>query len=231
MIRQTTFLKLLALLIGTLIPFPLVAQESSSANNDRQAPAEIDSDASEQRRTQDDPERLPDSASSPTRPPRTDTSNRSRRQRLAQRRLSRTPPSLGDFFYSDALVLSGSVVEMPLAGGSRRVKISEGNMASPVDRVYFQYNHFHNAINVFDGGPGIYRNGSIDRFTFAFEKTFCRKEASIEVRLPLTNGFESGSLHFSEESVSGGQVGDLSAHLQASVVRERSGPHGPPAWA
>ena len=41
--------------------------------------------------------------------------------------------------------IAGSL-QLATAGGSARAKISEHNKALPVDRIYANYNHFHNAV-------------------------------------------------------------------------------------
>ncbi len=83
--------------------------------------------------------------------------------------------------------------DIPLAGGSRRVKIAENNRLMPTDRLYFQYNHFHNAFQEFDpvSGDGV---GSLDQYTLGIEKTFLEGRWSCEVRMPFTGAHRADTL-------------------------------------
>ena len=134
------------------------------------------------------------------------TRQRQPRQLLARapstprrRRLSRTPDMLGDSFLPPLLLTlqpqntQGTIVHSALsvAGGSARAKISENNKALPNDRVYFNYNHFQNAVhrNAFiEGGAQITgQNANVDRFTLGVERTLFSGDVSLGLRLPLTN--------------------------------------------
>lgn len=105
--------------------------------------------------------------------------------------------------FGDSLGLAGQVflgasftpgltpyADIPLAGGSRRVKIAENNRLMPTDRVYLQYNHFHNALERWDAaaGPGV---GSLDQYTLGIEKTFLEGLWSCEVRMPFTGAYRA----------------------------------------
>lgn len=117
-----------------------------------------------------------------------------RRQRLA-----RAPDMLGDTFLPPLALFSvpqnivqGIQANSPLsvAGGSARSKIGEHNKPLPVDRVYFNYNHFHNAVQrqVFNGfGETVNQSANVDRFTMGVERTIMDGDTSLELRLPLTN--------------------------------------------
>lgn len=145
------------------------------------------------------------------------------------RRLASTPPMFGDvfpqqsvaFFSGDGLVTA----DMPLAGASRRVKVAEQNLAMPVDRVFFHYHHFHNALNLERSlGPGgpvtSFSSSPVDRYTVGFEKTFCCGLWSVEVRLPLT-GEETISTWDLE--LAGGHVGNLAVILKRLVCENELG--------
>jgi hypothetical protein len=82
----------------------------------------------------------------------------------------------------------------------------ENNMALPGDRVYFFYNHFHNALDVYDDQTRTARNSSLDRYTFGFEKTLLTDESSVEVRMPFSGGYDVTS---DAVGVSAGNVGNL----------------------
>lgn len=79
-----------------------------------------------------------------------------------------------------------SVLDLPLAGGSRRFK-SEHSRAMPTDRVFGTYHHFHNALEANSLTPGGRSTDvNVDRFTLGLEKTFLEGNASVELRLPLS---------------------------------------------
>lgn len=76
--------------------------------------------------------------------------------------------------------LGSSTRELPSGGGATRSKIAENSSSLPVDRIIFNYNHFHNAID-----ENIMTASDINRFTVGLEKTFLDQMASIEVRFPF----------------------------------------------
>lgn len=59
-----------------------------------------------------------------------------------------------------------------------RVSLSDNNSPLPRDRIFYDFNYFHNAVI----GPATI---PMNRFTPGFEKTFLEKNASIEVRVPM----------------------------------------------
>ena len=87
-----------------------------------------------------------------------------------------------------------------VAGGDRRVKVAENNSAIPQDRILFNYNHFHNAIerNRRDLVGPVVSDGQfdVDRCTFGIEKTFLDGLWSVEIRMLLArNGLAAEALH------------------------------------
>lgn len=107
------------------------------------------------------------------------------------------PYMFGDSLMAPGQVFAGAAftpgvtpyADIPLAGGARRVKIAENNRLMPTDRVYLQYNHFHNAFERFDaaGTPGV---ASLDQYTLGIEKTFL-DVWSCEVRMPFTGAYQA----------------------------------------
>ena len=99
---------------------------------------------------------------------------------------SAAPNMLGDHFGGTSLFgpIGGHTVA--LGGGDRRFKIAENVSPAPQDRVFFNYNHFENALRDLNDV-----NRSLDRFTFGFEKTLLSGNASIELRLPFASGLNS----------------------------------------
>ncbi len=65
--------------------------------------------------------------------------------------------------------------------GAHVFKVSDNGVVLPVDRVFFNYHHYHNAL-YYDGG-----RTSVDRYTFGVEKTFFDGLTSLEVRIPFAH--------------------------------------------
>ena len=104
-----------------------------------------------------------------------------------------SPYMVGDFFSSGGQFFFPSesqgardlvVGEIPNAGGSLRVKISDNNSPMPRDRIFYSYNHFANALPLFEQFA---MTGAmdVDRHVPGFEKTFWDGLASFELRTPV----------------------------------------------
>ncbi|MCM2369872.1 hypothetical protein [Aporhodopirellula aestuarii] len=111
-------------------------------------------------------------------------------------RLKRLPRMYGDSLQTGSLSFSSDAgsgyLQSPTCGAAR---IGDNNSPIPQDRVYFLYQHFHNAVDS-TFGPNS-RTQSLDLYTLGFEKTFCSERFSLEMRLPF-----SSSLAQSDGSVS-----------------------------
>ena len=141
--------------------------------------------------------------------------------RRARVRLAGLPPMFGDSLApSLQLTTSGTfnnTSDVPLGGAARRAKIAENNKALPVDRIYFAYHHFHNALQADTDPftPGFDRTSSLERYTLGLEKTFCCKNWSVELRMPFNDKYR-----FQDNSgfnVEGGSVGNLAVILKRLV--------------
>ncbi len=123
---------------------------------------------------------------------------------------NRLPEMFGDFystFGSVRTITGGAAFEsdLPLAGGSRRVKIAEHNKPMPDSRYYFLYHNFNGALDA--SGPGVSQSQNVDRYTIGFEHSqLFGGNHSIEVRAPFTGGYDFNQGAF---GVSGGEVGNL----------------------
>ncbi len=131
-----------------------------------------------------------------------------------------TFPSSGRVFASDLLIAPATGTAcLPLAGGARRNKIAENNKALPMDRVYFMYNHYHNALLVdttnFLVAP-TRRDYSVDKFTAGLERTFFDGLCSLDVRMPFTTEFGFSSPFF---DIQGGNIGNLAVALKRSLYQ------------
>lgn len=111
-------------------------------------------------------------------------------------RFSRTPDIFGDSFIPvsaniDVATLIGMTApnttfvdtDLPLGGGMRRFK-NEHARALPTDRVFFLYNHFHNALRFQTQNSST--TDSVDQFTFGFERTSDDGQWSFELRMPFS---------------------------------------------
>ena len=68
------------------------------------------------------------------------------------------------------------------------IRIAEDNKALPVNRVYFHYSHFHNAVRLQRTvmGTGQFRNSlSLDSYVIGVERVFDQGDSSVEVRMPF----------------------------------------------
>jgi hypothetical protein len=127
------------------------------------------------------------------------------------------PSMIGDFFaggYNYQFVNGASVAT---AGGDRRFKFADNNNPFPQDRIFFNYNHFHNALVNIAGN-----DVSLDRYTLGLEKTIFSPRSSIEVRLPFAHGMGTnpgGSDPLLGRETEFGNIALAAKHLLAS------GPH------
>jgi len=141
-------------------------------------------------------------------------------------RLASVPNMFGDFLNQGGQVsMTGAVdalADMPLAGGGHRAKIAENNKAVPVDRFFFTYHHFHNALSANPNTrlSGLTRDFSVERYTVGLEKTFFDGRWSVDVRMPFANeyGYAPGKF-----AVGGGDIGNLSIALKRLLVAGEQG--------
>lgn len=180
------------------------------------------------------PRRLP-----PSRPPRT----RSRRAV----RLARVPNMFGDFWGGSPILkftaptdandgaFDGSIdgeAQTPLTFGGRRTKISENNGLLPSHRVYFNYNHYHNANHsVFADptDPEYDRDlSNVDVWTLGVERPLGDSEDwSVELRMPIYGKVSSGASVFDpinfdlvDYSTSEGGIGNISVIFKNVLYEE-----------
>ncbi len=160
-------------------------------------------------------------------PVRPDPSERRRaaRSRRRSRRLASTPPMFGDLITAGVLQANAGgtfvTADLLLAGGARRAKVAEHNLALPQDRVFFHYNVYHNAASVdrsllLNGPLFATRSTSVARYTLGFERTFADEQWSLEARMPFTSEFSHVDGSF---VMSGGETGNLTAILKRILIR------------
>ncbi len=117
-------------------------------------------------------------------------------------RLASVPDMFGDIVLrggvltaleTDVAAVSTAVTtaDLPLAGGVRGLLVAEHNKALPVDRIYFNYNHYRHPIEqVTTTSLPVTVVGnklSLDRYTCGWEQTFHDGCSSLEIRLPLAS--------------------------------------------
>lgn len=121
---------------------------------------------------------------------------------------------------------------IPLAGGSRRIKVAENNQVMPTDRWYGTVNYFHNSYQAigtagFDSSypVSVVDSESLVQYTVGTEKTFCLwgSPFSIDVRMPFTGGVNQsvdsiGAAGPSFLYTETGEMGNLSTTLKAYLL-------------
>jgi hypothetical protein len=149
----------------------------------------------------------------------------------SRRQLASVPNMFGDIGMTTAQALfinvAGNVAargtfDIPGAGGSSPVKIGENDSPIPVDRVFFNYNHFHNVFEfqefpLFGIPQPILRQLPIDRYTVGFEKTFLGGDWSVEMRLPFNGTVDAQGDFF---SVGSGNWGNLAVIVKNLVYAD-----------
>ncbi len=149
-------------------------------------------------------------------------------------RLQRAPDIFGDSFVPQTVVLDFShfsdvggssldngnrvlEADVPIGGGSRRFK-NEQARALPTDRVFFLYNHFHNALEVRSTTGGTTRN--VNQYTLGVERTFGQdQEWSVELRMPFSGSTDLNAPGFNFQSDG---IGNFTAVLKRLMYADES---------
>lgn len=126
---------------------------------------------------------------------------------------SAAPAMMGDFFGGSFLFGSGEATTVALAGGDRRYKIAENVSPMPQNRVYFNYNHFHNALQDVAGNQY-----SLDRFAFGSERAFGDGQFSIDARLPFSSALNS-TYDYDNPVPQATELGNLGFGLKALLLK------------
>ncbi len=157
---------------------------------------------------------------------------------LAQGNLDSAPNSIGDFFNGgciNALLVSPDSSDVTFPDPNRvaiindmvvydvciptpgsaigRVKLADNNSPMPRDRVFFDYNFFHNtSLNGID----------VNRYTPGFEKTFLDGMGSFEFRMPMAGTLDSdvviNSVTGDNPTGLNGEFGDLFFGIKALLA-------------
>jgi hypothetical protein len=125
---------------------------------------------------------------------------------------SAAPGLIGDCFVNGGSILlstddpffllsSGNV---PIAGGDRGFKITEHDSPIPRNRVFFDYNHYQNAVE-----DAQFNCRNLDRYTFGVEKTFLCDTCSVEFRVPFVGGLNATQSFDTGASLTGTEFGNI----------------------
>ncbi len=96
-------------------------------------------------------------------------------------------------------------VDVPTAGPGDivgRIRLSENNSAMPQDRVFFDYNYFHNV-------PLTANDLNVHRFAPGLEKTFFDGMMSVELRVPVGVSLNSDIISGGPFDTSNGEMGNM----------------------
>ncbi len=125
------------------------------------------------------------------------------------------PSMIGDFFGMGYNYAAFNGATATPAGGDRILKRGENYNPFPVDRVFFNYNHFHNALVNTQGG-----DENLNRYTFGVEKTFFSGQWSAELRVPF-----AGTIDAVQDAASADadatEFGNLSLAIKALLIRRQ----------
>lgn len=153
--------------------------------------------------------------------------------RQAGNRLASVPNMFGDCGMTTGTVsilqANGGITDaqfmLPMVGGARTAKIAENDVALPVDRIFFNYNHYANIFEMQEqqvfppGPPALFRTEPLDRYTIGVEKTFLDQLASVELRMPFNGSFDA---NLQTIGVSNGNVGNLAVLFKGSLYQDDS---------
>lgn len=148
--------------------------------------------------------------------------------RSSYARLARAPNMFGDSFGSGGQIAeNATIVFVPRGGGQPVVcqcgmgdatdlpgvgggviKVAENNKPIPMDRAYFIYNGFQNALSVGRPAP---TDVNFNRYTVGLEKTFHNGLWSVNVALPFNDDL---SLNSDSYTVTSNSLGNLAIFLK-----------------
>ncbi len=127
--------------------------------------------------------------------------------------------TIGDFFGGGAFVSGpswgGQQIILPVAGGDRRYKLSENTSPIPMDRVFFTYNVFDDAVVDSNGNPI-----DLNRYLFGAEKTFNDGKFSLTVRVPIANGADSQQIQDGRTLYQANEFGNLSLTAKRLLYKD-----------
>ncbi len=121
--------------------------------------------------------------------------------------------SIGDHFGTGYSFGNGG--DVPTAGGDRRVKITENTSPIPQDRFFFNFNHFHHALDPSDAPT---EEIDLERYTLGLERTFFSGAASVEFRAPILDALNSDQNTAPGSDNEGVEFGNLTITPKALIL-------------
>ena len=139
--------------------------------------------------------------------------------------LSAAPHMIGDFFGSTVIIQAqvegpDEITVVPNGGSARILKISHHNSPLPRCRVFFDYSHFHNALQGVNG-DGDWQDFNVDRYVFGWEQCFLDSLMSVELRVPFSDTLSSDQTQFtaSQQDV---EFGNMNLAIKALLLQRTS---------
>lgn len=99
--------------------------------------------------------------------------------------------------------------------GLTRQKVTENMTPVPTDRIIFDYSYFHNV-------PLAYRDIPVQRFTPGFEKTFFKKNCSVEMRFPFAATIDNTLYSNNANEISVVRWGDMTVILKWLALKRNN---------
>jgi hypothetical protein len=113
-----------------------------------------------------------------------------------------------DVHFLNTSDLVSTRIAVPVAGGAGIYKMSENNNPLPTDRVFFDYNHYQDALN-FTPTPGTPTSLNLNTYEFGLEKTFFDGMCSLEFRIPFASGLSADQTDLATSPVTGTEFGNI----------------------
>jgi len=129
---------------------------------------------------------------------------------------------IGDFFGgAGQIAVVGPMIPsgtIPIAGGDRRRKVSDHFSPIPVNRTFFSYHGFSDAVTDINGNQV-----DVQRFTFGVERMFWRNNASFQIRLPFVHGLDNTQvLDFRSPGQTATELGNLTFATKLLLLRRQN---------
>jgi hypothetical protein len=132
--------------------------------------------------------------------------------------------TIGDFFMGGSGIFGATwglndnqAGSMPVSGADRRFKLTEQTSPIPMNRLFFNYNHFANPIRDING-----EERDLDRYTLGLEKLVLGGMGSLEVRVPIVAGLDATQTS-GAQSLGGTSLGNIT--LTPKVLLTQRGYH------